>query len=49
MNIFIDEYGKIFCEFKQGIYSLITQEYFERIKNANLIKNIELALVTKNE
>lgn len=47
MNIFIDEYGTIFCEFKKGIYSPITKEYFEKIKKANLIKNIEIIIGDK--
>ena len=44
MNIFIDEFGTIFCEFKIGIYSPITKEYFEKIKKAGVIKNIEFAI-----
>lgn len=43
MNIFIDEFGKIFCEFKKGIYSNITKEYFEKLKNNCLINKIEIA------
>lgn len=44
MNIFIDEFGQIFCEFKKGIYSMITKEYFEKIKNAGLIEDIEICI-----
>ena len=44
MNIFIDENGQIFCEFKKGIYSPITKKYFEKIKKAKVIKNIEFAI-----
>lgn len=49
MNIFIDEYGKIFCNFKSGIYSEITKEYFKKMKESNVIKSIEFALGGKNE
>lgn len=44
MNIFIDEDGTIFCDFRKGVYSKITKEYFEKIKKAGVIKNIEFAI-----
>ena len=44
MKIFIDEYGKIFCEFRKGIYSLIDNEYFKKLKKADLIKEIEFCV-----
>lgn len=48
MNIFIDEFGKIFCEFTKGIYSMITEEYFEKIKKAELIESIEICIGDSN-
>lgn len=48
MNIFIDEYGTIFCEFKKGIYSPINNEYFEKLKKTEVIKLIEMVMA-KNE
>lgn len=44
MNIFIDEYGKIFCEFKKGIYSPISDEYFNLLKLKGLVKNVEVCV-----
>ncbi len=44
MNIFIDEFGEIFCEFEKGIYSNITKEYFEKLENKCLINKIEIAI-----
>lgn len=44
MNIFVDEFGEIFCEFTKGIYSKITKDYFEQIIKTKLIKNIEFCI-----
>lgn len=49
MKIFIDENGEIFCEFKNGIYSKITKEYFKKMEECNAIESIEFALGDTNE
>lgn len=45
MNIFIDEYGKIFCEFRKGVYSPISNEYFEKLKKVDVIKSIGVVMM----
>lgn len=49
MNIFIDEFGTIFAEFKEGIFNPISKEEYERLEKNGQILNIEFAIGELNE
>lgn len=49
MNIFIDEFGTIFCEFTKGVYSPVSYDYFKELKEKGLIENIEFCTGVKDE
>lgn len=49
MNIFIDELGKIYCEFRKGVFTPIEKEKYKELLKNGLINGIEICIGEINE